>query len=146
MLSTHFCRLRESNLNRVLTIASIAICTAGCGTLSKNVVPASVADQTFESYDCARLVEEARSRQVWAKRVAGVLDEKTSGSVAHALTWVAFALISGGSLGAPAPNGVPWTDTRQQEAEYARLLGEYSAIERVAMSKQCNLFPDTISK
>jgi hypothetical protein len=99
----------------------------GCATSSKDIAPAYVSPLQYGSYDCEQLAAEAGRIQGRAVQLGGTLDQAAQNdagimTVGLVLFWpILFAL--GG--------------TKQQEAEYARLKGEYDAVEHAAITKKC---------
>lgn len=111
----------------LLVTVSLAIVLAGCATGSKDIAPIYVSPLLYQSYDCQQLQMEAQRIQSRVGELGGRLDQAASNDKAIAgvgiiLFWpVLFAL--GG--------------TKQQEAEYGRLRGEYEAIQQAALQKKC---------
>ena len=111
----------------ITSTLALSIMLAGCSTASKDIAAASVSPLQYQSYDCEQLTAETQRLQARITQLGGRLDEAASNDkaitgVGVILFWPAlFAL------------GV----TKQQEAEYARLKGEYDAIQQAAISKKC---------
>ena len=81
----------------------------------------------YQSYDCDQLASETQRINVRVNQVAGRLDEaaandKAIAGVGAILFWPALFALGG---------------TKNQEAEFARLKGEYDAIQQVAVLKKC---------
>lgn len=121
--------MRVSVLSRKVgaSIAAVSVALAGCATSSKDVATAYVSPIQYQGYDCGQLASEAARLQTRISPLGGRLDEAASNDKALAgvsiiLFWpAAFAL--GG--------------TKNQEAEYSRLKGEYDAIQQAATAKKC---------
>jgi uncharacterized protein YceK len=116
------------NQRRGVAVAvSVALALSGCATASKDIASSYVSPNQYASYDCAQLAAEAGRIQTRVVQLGGRLDQAAQNdagimAVGLILFWpVLFAL--GG--------------TKQQEAEYARLRGEYDAVEQAAISKKC---------
>jgi len=116
------------NKQRGIAVAvSIAIALSGCATASKDVASSYVSPNQYTSYECGQLAAEASRIQTRVVQLGGRLDQAAVNdagimAVGLILFWpVLFAL--GG--------------TKQQEAEYGRLKGEYDAVEQAAISKKC---------
>jgi hypothetical protein len=114
--------------NRSIVFAvSVALAVAGCATASKDIASAYVSPNQYSTYDCEQLAAETARIQARVVQTGGRLDEAAQNdagimAVGLILFWpVLFAL--GG--------------TKQQEAEYARLKGEYDAVEQAAIAKKC---------
>lgn len=100
---------------------------AGCSTASKDIAAVSVSPLQYQSYDCEQLTGESHRLQTRVTQLGGRLDEAASNDkaitgVGMILFWPALFALGG---------------TKQQEAEYARIKGEYDAIQQAAISKKC---------
>lgn len=110
-----------------LVIASILPLSA-CSTASKNITAAYTSPMQYNQYDCSQLTAESQRIRSRVSQLGGRLDESASNDkvltgVGIILFWpVLFAL--GG--------------TKEQEAQYARLKGEYDAVEQAAIIKKCH--------
>lgn len=101
--------------------------SAGCATASKDVATAYVSPVQFQPYNCEQLAAEASRIQTRVNQLAGRLDEAANNDkiltgVGVILFWPALFALGG---------------TKGQEAEYARLKGEYDAVQQAAVAKQC---------
>ena len=111
----------------VAVAVSFALALSGCATASKDIASSYVSPNQYANYDCAQLAAEAGRIQTRVVQLGGRLDQAAQNdagimAVGLILFWpVLFAL--GG--------------TKQQEAEYARLKGEYDAVEQAAIAKKC---------
>jgi hypothetical protein len=111
----------------VATICTVALTLAGCATASKDIAPTYVSPVQYQSYDCDQIVAEIQRISARVNQLGGRLDEASNNdkvitTVGVILFWpILFAL--GG--------------TKQQEAEYARLKGEYDALEQQAVLRKC---------
>ena len=111
----------------IASALSITMALAGCATSSKDVATSYVSPMQFQSYDCQQLASEAQRIQSRVNQLSGRLDEAASNDkvlmgVGLILFWPALFAVGG---------------TKQQEAEYARLKGEYEAIQQSAVAKKC---------
>lgn len=100
---------------------------AGCSTASKKIAATYTSPQQYQSYDCAQLAQESHRILVRVKQLGVQLDQAAAndqaiGVVGAVLFWPALLALGG---------------TKQQEAEYARLKGEYEAAEQAAIAKKC---------
>lgn len=81
----------------------------------------------FNNYDCEQLTAESQRIQARVSQLGGRLDSAATND-----KW----LVAAGVL-------VAWPilfalgGTKEQEAEYARLKGEYDAIHQTAIAKKC---------
>jgi len=123
----------------ILTGVTVAACAAallaGCATASKDVGTAYVSPLQYQNYDCEQLGIEAQRLQVRANQLAGQLDsaadaDKALTAVGMVLFWPALFALGG---------------TKEEEAEYARLKGEYEAIQQTAVAKKCAVIPSPIA-
>ena len=116
-----------ARLRTVAALTSAAVLLSGCATASSGIATAYVSPLQFQGYDCQQIAGEMQRVSVRVNQLAGRLDkaaenDKALVGVGVLLFWpVLFAL--GG--------------TKEQEAEYARLRGEYDALQKVAIEKKC---------
>lgn len=109
-------------------VVSASMVVAGCATSSADIATAYISPLQYQGYDCEQIVAESRRLEQRVYELGGRLDEAASNDKAIAgvgiiLFWpVLFAL--GG--------------TKQQEAEYSRIKGEYEALQQVAVQKKCS--------
>ena len=112
----------------IATVLSVSITLVGCATSSKEIASAYVSPVQYQSYDCNQLANEMQRIQSRANQLSGRLDEAASNDkaimgVGMILFWPALFALGG---------------TKQQEAEYSRLKGEYDAAEQTANAKKCS--------
>jgi len=110
----------------------VAIGLGGCATASNSIATAYVSPLQFQSYDCQQISAEMQRVNGRANQLAGRLDQAASNDkaivgVGMLLFWPALFALGG---------------TKEQEAEYARLRGEYEALQKVATEKKCALPKD----
>src|ERR1043166_7578824 len=106
--------------------ASVALAT-GCATASKDIAPNYISPLQYQSYTCEQISAEGARIQTRVTQLGGRLDEAASNDkaitgVGLVLFWPALFFLGG---------------TKQQEAEYARLTGEYQALQQTAVQKSC---------
>lgn len=104
-----------------------ALTISACSTASKDLSATYVSPMQFQAYDCDQLASENNRLQTRVSQLGGRLDEAASNDKAIAgvgaiLFWPALFALGG---------------TKQQEAEYSRLKGEYGAIEQSAILRKC---------
>lgn len=109
----------------LLTALSIL---GGCATAGKDVAGTYVAPAQFSNYDCEQVKAEMLRLSGRVNQLSGRLDEAASNDKAIAgvgaiLFWPALFALGG---------------TKGQEAELARLKGEYEALQIVNTSKKCS--------
>ena len=99
----------------------------GCSTASQNISSEYISPHQYQSYDCDQLAQESSRILVRVKQLGVRLDQAASndkaiGVVGAILFWPALFALGG---------------TKQQEAEYARLKGEYEAVHQAQIVKKC---------
>jgi hypothetical protein len=109
------------------TVLSCVVLLSGCATASKDVVPTYVSPLQYQAYDCAQLTAESQRIQARVVQLGGRLDEASNNDkalmgVGLVLFWPALFALGG---------------TKQQEAEYSRLQGEFDAIQKASIEKKC---------
>lgn len=111
------------------TAATLAISLAisGCATSSANIAASYATPIQYQGYDCTQLAAEAQRIHGRVNQLAGRLDEAANNDkmimgVGMVLFWPALFALGG---------------TKQQEADYARLKGEYDAIQQAMIAKKC---------
>ena len=113
---------------RTGVIAIVAISLTGCATASKDISSTYVSPLQYQSFVCDQLGAEAIRLQGRIAASGGRLDEASSNDKAITtagaiLFWPALFFIGG---------------TKQQEAAFARLKGEYDAIQQTGIQKKCS--------
>lgn len=111
----------------VIGVVSMCVALSGCATASKDIAASYVSPLQFQSYDCEQLASESQRIQSRVVQLGGRLDTAASNDKAIAgvgvlLFWPALFALGG---------------TKQQEADYARLRGEYDAVQQSAILKKC---------
>jgi len=111
----------------LVTVLSCTLVVAGCATSSANISSSYVSPIQYQPYDCAQLTSEGQRLQVRLDQLKSRLDQAAANDKAIAgvgliLFWPALFALGG---------------TKDQEAEYARLKGEYAAVEQAAIARKC---------
>lgn len=114
-----------------LVILSVAIATSGCASSSKNIAASYTSPVQFQNYDCAQLGAEASRIQGRVTQLGGRLDKAAEND----------ALLTAAGLVIFWPALFALGGTKEQEAEYARLKGEYDAVGQAAVAKNCSAAP-----
>lgn len=115
-------------MNTPLIVAvATALAASGCATASRDIATGYTSPIQYQSYDCNQLAGEAqrlqsRINQIGARLDEAAMNDKALVGVGLLVFWPAFFALGG---------------TRHQEAEYARLKGEYEAIQQSAVLKRC---------
>lgn len=112
----------------VAAAVSSSLVLGGCATASKDISANYVSPLQYQSHDCAQIASENQRIQARVTELGGRLDQAASNDKAIAgvgmiLFWPALFALGG---------------TKQQEAEYARLKGEYDALQQAAIAKKCS--------
>ena len=108
----------------IVAASTIAACSKG----SKEIVPTYVSPAQYSNYDCDQIRQEMVRINGIVNQMAGKLDEnkETDNAVTAAgviLFWPALFFLGG---------------TSEEEAEFARLRGEYNALEQTSIQKKCS--------
>lgn len=103
------------------------IVLSGCATASKDVASAYMSPALFDAYTCEQLSGELQRIAGRVVQLGGRLDTAASNDKAMAgvgliLFWPALMHLGG---------------TKVPEANYARLKGEFDAVQQAAILKQC---------
>lgn len=110
-----------------MTAVVLAVVVVGCSTAAKDVPTSYVSPLQFQSYDCGQLTQESGRLQARVVELGGRLDQAASNDkaitgVGVVLFWPALFALGG---------------TKQQEAEFGRLKGEYDAVQQESIRKKC---------
>lgn len=111
----------------------ITMSTYGCSTSSKKISASYVSPMQYHAYDCDQLALESQRIQARVNELSGRLDQAATNdkwimTAGLLLVWPALFALGG---------------TKEQEAEYARLKGEYDAIHQAAVMRKCTGVPAT---
>lgn len=117
------------NFKRITTITVLFAFVSACSTAAKDITPASVSPAIYSNYDCDQVRLELLRVSTEVNTMTGKLDKNrendnlttTAGII---LFWPALFFLGG---------------TKEQEARYAQLKGEYSALEQTSIIKKCSL-------
>lgn len=117
--------LHSTRLMSALVMASFLV---GCATAGKDVTASYVSPAQFSNFDCDQIRLESGRLNARVNQLTGRLDEAANNDKA--------ILIGGGLLFWPALFALG--GTKQQEAELARLKGEFEALQTASVEKKCN--------
>lgn len=111
------------------TVLSGCIALVGCSTASKDITAISASPLQYTSHDCTQLEAENARLTGRISQLGGRLDEAASNDkaimgVGMILFWPALFALGG---------------TKAQEAEYAKVKGEYDALQQAAILKKCGI-------
>ena len=112
----------------VAIVASLAVALSGCATSSKDVTATYVSPLQYQALDCAQITAETQRIQARVGEISGSLDQAAANDkalvgVGMVLFWPALFALGG---------------SKQQTAEFARLKGEFDALQRAAIDKRCS--------
>jgi hypothetical protein len=112
-----------------LLFAALATSLAACSSSADKIVGSYVSPLQYQSFSCSQLGEEAQRISARVSQVSGVQDQKASNDavatgVAVILFWPAAFMIGGND---------------QNTAELGRLKGEFEAVEKAAIQKNCGI-------
>lgn len=115
-------------VSRLVTAFIAGAYLSGCATASKDVATTYVSPIQYQAYDCQQLAAESQRLQVRYVELGGRLDQSASNDkaltgVGLILFWPALFALGG---------------TKNQEAEYGRLRGEYEAVQQASIQKKCS--------
>ena len=117
-------------LKKTLTIFLIFAFLSACAKSSKDIVGTYVSPLQYADYECPQIKSEMIRVSSKVKALTGKIDtnnenDKMITGAGLILFWPALFFLGG---------------TKEQEAEYARLKGEYEALDRVAVQKNCIVY------
>lgn len=118
-------------MKTLVSAVALSILISGCATSSKDLSASYVSPMQYQSYNCEQLILETQRIQRRVVELGGRLDEAAANDkalvgVGMLLFWPALFAVGG---------------TKNQEAEYSRLKGEYDAVQQTSISKQCAAQP-----
>ena len=112
---------------KIIVGTTLILVAASCSTASKDVTPSYVSAAQYGAYDCEQISLELTRISTQAHQLGGKLDKNRSNDNVTAtagviLFWPALFFLGG---------------TKEQEAQFAKLKGEYLALEQAAVLKRC---------
>jgi hypothetical protein len=107
-----------------------ALIVSGCASTSESITASYVSPLQYQNYACPQLGEEAQRISTRVAQASGAQDQKRTNdalatTAAIIIFWPAAFLVGGGD--------------NQNTAELARLKGEFEAVEKASIQKNCNL-------
>jgi hypothetical protein len=111
----------------IVSCLTAALVVGGCASSSKDIAGAYISPMQYQSYDCDQLSAESARLSVRVQQLGGRLDEAASND--KALTTVSLILFW--------PAAFALGGNKTQEAEYARIKGEFDALQQAAVAKRC---------
>lgn len=114
--------------NTILTIA-VSLALFGCQTAPNKIATAYVSPLQYSNYDCDQIAPELSRVGDKASQLHGELEKKASAdtvkmTVGLLVLWPTLFFLDGDS---------------SQNAEYAKIKGDYEALQKVAIEKKCNV-------
>lgn len=119
----------KNKTKKTLSLLTLAAVLGGCATASKDIAASYTSPLQYQAYDCDQITQESVRIQARVSDLGGRLDQAASNdqgiAVAGALLfWPALFFLGG---------------TKETEAEYGRLKGEYDALQQQAIMKKCTI-------
>jgi hypothetical protein len=116
-------------MRKFVAVCGVAAMTSACASRSENIAAAYVSPNSYASYGCGALRDEAARVSSRAIQVSGAQDQKATNDaiatgVAVVLFWPALFLVKGEGASA---------------GEVSRLKGEMDAIEQASIRKRCGI-------
>lgn len=114
-------------MRKLAYLAAAMIVLAACSKGSDDIVASYVSPAVYNEYTCSQIQQEIIRVNTQVNQMAGKLDDnrETDKAVTAAgiiLFWPALFFLGG---------------TKEEEAEFARLKGEFKALEQVSIQKDC---------
>ena len=118
-------------MKKAVVIAIAAPALTGCATASKDISATYVSPLMYQNYTCEQLISETQRIGARVSEVGGAVDAKASRDkkitgVGVVLFWPALFALGG---------------NKEKQAEFARLKGEYDAVQQAAITKNCASTP-----
>ncbi|MDM1736885.1 MULTISPECIES: hypothetical protein [Acinetobacter] len=118
-------------MKRAISLILSCVVFTGCATSSKNLTASYVSPLQYQQYSCDQLGQEASNIQNRVAEIGGSVDSRATRDkwvtgAGLVLFWPALFFIGG---------------NKAQEAEFSRLKGEYEAVQKMAVQKNCLTSP-----
>ena len=117
-------------MSRLTAIASLSIVVAsGCASKPTEIQPQYVSPLQYQSYDCDQVSGELgrisrKTTQLFSQLDKAASNDQAQMAIGLVLFWPTLFLLEGGD--------------GPEAAEYARLKGEFDALEQAAIQKKCD--------
>jgi hypothetical protein len=114
------------------TISITFLAIAGCATSSKDITEVYVSPLQYNTFDCSQLSAEEQRLRIRMSQLGARLDKAADNDkiLAGSSVLLFYPIFFVGG-------------NKEQEAEFARLKGEYSAVEQAAIGRSCATAPTT---
>lgn len=115
-------------IGKAVVFTAVVVITAGCASKPSEIQAQYVSPITYSDYSCKQIRSEMRRVQSKVTNLGGQIEDNASGDnmamgVGMVVFWPALFFLDG--------DGV-------EAQDYARLKGEYEALEQSAIHKNCN--------
>lgn len=122
-------RSEKKMFKKIIVLTTVVAFVAGCSTAAKDIAPTYVSPAQYSSYDCEQVRADLIRISGRVNEMTGKLDKNRENdnlttTAGILLFWPALFFLGG---------------TKEQEAEYAKLKGEYTALEQTSIQKRCTL-------
>ncbi len=114
---------------KLLNVVAICILTVSCASSASDITASYVSPMKYSNYDCNQIAIERdnierRVNALYYSVEKRAKADRTSMAVGMVLFWPALFFLKGDS---------------PEAAEYARMKGEYEAIQTIAVQKKCGV-------
>ena len=115
-------------MKKLFSILFIITFLYSCSKASKDIAAKYVSTEIYADYTCEQITKDLRRVSGRVAELTGNLDgnkskDNMTTTAGILLFWPALFFIGG---------------TKEQEAEYAQLKGEFNALEKISISKNCS--------
>lgn len=115
-------------LKNLVSTFCILFIIVGCSKAAKDIPARYISTEIYSDYTCEQIRKDLRRVSGRVAELTGNLDgnrskDNMTTTAGIILFWPALFFIGG---------------TKEQEAEYAQLKGEFNALEKVSISKDCS--------
>jgi len=116
-------------MKKIAALSTVLVIGA-CASSSNEIATSYVSPMQYEDYSCKQISYEMQRVSRRTSEISGVIDKKASNDSAQmglglVLFWPALFFLEGGD--------------GPEAAEYARLKGEFDALETVGVQKDCGI-------
>ena len=120
--------VRKFFMEKLICLLLVCCLLVGCATSSGNIAASYTSPVQYENYNCIQLAQETARLQQRITQLGGRLDEasrndKVLTGVAVVVFWPALFALGG---------------TKEQEAQFAMLKGQYEAVQQMSIQKGCS--------
>lgn len=116
-------------MKKIVASTLIVTMLAGCATASRDISATYQSPLVYQSYDCAQISAEHQRIAAQMQKLGGRLDQAATND----------KLIMTATLLVFWPAAFALGGTKEQEADYATLKGQFEAIQQAAVEKKCGM-------